>query len=170
MFAHSPYVRNDGEVHTLVQLPLNANVSTEASKNMTRAADSRRREPELNLRQFIRYDITGPARFTWNEGEGQRHGDGWTRDINQVGAYIYSANCPPAGTRTDLQVVLPPLGKAGRILKVDMDAHVLRVETKYLEQESAGFAVRCVRITMRMGGEDGSEETIEDFEIGTAGS
>lgn len=68
-----------------------------------------------------------------------------------------------------MQVILPPLGKAGRILKIEMDARVLRVETTDAERESAGFAVLGVHITLRTGAEDGSEMTIEDFEFDTPG-
>ena len=92
-------------------------------------------------------------------------GDGWTRDINQVGAFIYSTHCPPAGTLTNLQVILPPLGKEGRVLKVYMNGHVLRVEANDSKQEATGFAVLSVHITLRTTSEDGSEEIIEDSEF-----
>lgn len=91
-------------------------------------------------------------------------GDGWTRDINQSGAYIYSACCPPAGTHASVTVLLPPLGEAGRMLKIQMDAYILRVEPNFPEAEYGGFAVRCMNATVRQVCKNGSEETIEDFE------
>jgi hypothetical protein len=126
--------------------------------------------PELDLRRFSRYLVSGPATFTWREEKGQMQGNGWTRDINHVGAYIHSASCPPPGTRMDLQILLPPLGKAGRILKVQMDAHVLRVDAKDARRESTGFAVRCAHMSLRQGNEDVSGETLEDFEFGAPGT
>jgi hypothetical protein len=119
----------------------------------------------VNRRKLSRYQISGPTTFTWTDGEIQRQGNGWTRDLNYEGAYICSACCPPAGIRTNLEVFLPPFGKMGRILKLQMDAHVLRVETKPPALESIGFAVRCERVVMRVASEDMSEEIIENREF-----
>lgn len=119
----------------------------------------------MNRRKLSRYQIAGPTTFTWNDGEIQRQGNGWTRDLNYEGAYIFSACCPPAGIRTNLEVILPPFGTAGRVLKLQMDAHVVRVETKPSAPEFIGFAVRSERVAMRVASEDNFENIIDNLEF-----
>src|SRR5271169_4069138 len=93
----------------------------------------------VNRRNASRHAVQAPVIFSWIEKGQQKTSDGWTRDINVAGAYILTSHCPPEGSRTSLEIVLPPLGKEGQILKIHMDAHVLRVETAEAGRGSGGF-------------------------------
>lgn len=79
--------------------------------------------------------------FSWSE-EGQRKtGEGWTRDISEIGVFVYSSCCPPQGAQTQLEVVLPPLGDDGRILRIHIEAAVLRISREMAQTEYSGFAL-----------------------------
>jgi hypothetical protein len=54
-------------------------------------------------------------------------GEGLTRDVSEVGAYLFTARCPPVQTEIEIEIVVPPLHGAPKAwLKGIMQ--VLRVE------------------------------------------
>ena len=118
---------------------------------------------ELNRRRISRYSVQVPVTFAWDEGDHKKRGDGWTRDLNGKGAYIYSSSLPPIGSRARVQVILPPLGEAGRILSIYMDASILRVDSGEQEPQKSGFAVQSKRVILRAGKEGDAEEDAVDF-------
>jgi len=76
----------------------------------------------------VRYRLQLPAVFRWEEPSGTRfQGDGVTRDVSGVGAYIFGAKCPTIQTEVEIHIVVPPLaGSARTWLRGVMQ--VLRVE------------------------------------------
>jgi hypothetical protein len=113
---------------------------------------------EVNRRRVSRYSVQAPVTFTWQEGGEKRTGDGWTRDLNGKGAYVYSTDLPPLGTRAKVQVILPPLGESGRILNIFFDAAVLRVDRADASIETSGFALQSQQVVVRPRKEGDSEE------------
>ena len=57
----------------------------------------------------------------------QSKGEGVTRDVSEVGAYLFTARCPPVQTEIEIEIVVPPLHGAPKAwLKGIMQ--VLRVD------------------------------------------
>jgi hypothetical protein len=82
----------------------------------------------VERRNAIRYRLETPAAFHWQDGSGTRwEGEGVTRDVSEVGAYVFTARCPPLQTEVEIEIVVPPLHGASKAwLKGIMQ--VLRVE------------------------------------------
>jgi hypothetical protein len=94
-------------------------------------ANDRRLEkffPPVERRNAIRYRLDTPVVFRWQDGSGKRlEGEGVTRDVSEVGAYVFSARCPPLHKEVEIEIVVPPLHGAPKAwLKGIMQ--VLRVE------------------------------------------
>jgi hypothetical protein len=84
--------------------------------------------PPVERRNAIRYRLDIPVVFRWQDGSGIRlNGEGVTRDVSEVGAYVFTARCPPLQTEVEIEIVVPPLHGAPKAwLKGIMQ--VLRVE------------------------------------------
>jgi hypothetical protein len=82
----------------------------------------------VERRNAIRYRLDAPVVFRWQDGSGKRlEGEGVTRDVSEVGAYVFSARCPPLHKEVEIEIVVPPLhGTPKAWLKGIMQ--VLRVE------------------------------------------
>ena len=117
----------------------------------------------LESRKVPRYPVQAPVTFTWSEEGQAMQGNGWTRDISEVGVFVYSAQCPPPGSETQLEVVLPPLGEAGRILRIRMEAAVLRVSAETSKPEGSGFALKSHHAILKS-----SEEILREEADGTS--
>jgi hypothetical protein len=93
----------------------------------------------LELRQAIRYRLQAPVVFSW---ESPRHdtfkGDGFTRDISTMGAYVVSVSSPPVGALINVEVIcVPSSGENG--LRLSAPGRVVRTEYDR-EKEQSGFA------------------------------
>jgi polysaccharide export outer membrane protein len=93
----------------------------------------------MELRNRIRYRLSADAVFAW---EGAKHdrllGEGVTRDISLMGAFIFTATCPPVGAQVQLDVFLSPTpGAARKTVRIKTEATVIRVEHS---AGSEGFA------------------------------
>lgn len=115
----------------------------------------------MESRRAPRYPVEAPVSFRWSEEGRSRDGEGWTRDISENGVFVYSACCPPPGAHTQLEVVLPPLGGEGRIIKIRMDAAVLRVCEESTRKEQFGFALMSTNVILKTGEEYSRVITIQ---------
>jgi hypothetical protein len=115
---------------------------------------------ESRGRSARRYSIEAPVVFEWSEQGQSKRGDGWLRDISKAGAFVCSAVCPPTGAQTKIGVVLPPLGKSGRMLRIDMTAQVMRVEFEEQKGDRKGFALASDHAALRISEARGQCEVI----------
>jgi hypothetical protein len=82
----------------------------------------------VERRNAIRYRLDTPVVFHWQVGSGMRlNGEGVTRDVSEVGAYVFTAKCPPVQAEVEVEIVVRSLHGAPKAwLKGIMQ--VLRVE------------------------------------------
>jgi hypothetical protein len=95
----------------------------------------------MELRRELRYRLDVPAVFCWENGRRRNlRGEGTTRDISVLGAFIMSSTCPPVETPVQLIVVLPALNGKKSAIQIIGEARVIRVEQPPGANEN-GFAV-----------------------------
>jgi PilZ domain-containing protein len=69
----------------------------------------------VERRKAVRYRLQLPAIFRWQERSGKSfQADGVTRDVSDVGAYIFGDKCPALETVVEVQIVVPPVGGSAR--------------------------------------------------------
>jgi hypothetical protein len=74
----------------------------------------------------MRYRLEVPAVFRWQDGSGVRfEGAGVTRDLSEVGAYVFAARCPPL--QAEIEIVVSPLPGTPKVWLKGM-MRVVRVE------------------------------------------
>lgn len=97
---------------------------------------------QAQMRKEIRYRLGTLAVFTW-EGANRRRfkGEGMTRDISVLGAYILTATSPPADCVVRLDLMLPQLAGSKTAMRIIGDARVIRVEHCSGNDGMNGFAV-----------------------------
>ena len=96
----------------------------------------------MDLRKEIRYRLEAPAIFTWENFQNKRlQGEGITRDISLLGAFILAPTCPPNGTIIRAEVALPSLTGIRTDIRILGRARVVRVEHPSGGQGDNGFAV-----------------------------
>lgn len=92
----------------------------------------------MERRRAARFLLRCPAIFSWNDEQGRPQvGAGFTRDVSTVGVFVLSAAAPPAESRLQMQVLLPPPQPAEEGLKLQSEATVMRIES---QAEGSGFA------------------------------
>ena len=107
--------------------------SSEANSEALRfgqRSELERKPVSTELRNRVRYRISGDAVFAWEGSQKCRLlGEGVTRDISLAGAFIYTRTCPPVGTAVELDIFLSPApGNGGRTVRIKTQATVIRVE------------------------------------------
>jgi hypothetical protein len=121
------------------------------SVRTARIIDSQPNDPRVNLRVTVRYALQARVVFQWSDEEGaSKVGRGRTRNISQRGAYIEAPDPPPSGTQIAMSIYLPALGGEARVLRVEAEGRVMRVEPGQ-ETESgmaSGFAVANHEVTL----------------------
>jgi len=76
----------------------------------------------------MRYRLEVPAVFRWQDGSGVRfEGAGVTRDLSEVGAYVFAARCPPLQAEIEIEIVVSPLPGTPKVWLKGM-MRVVRVE------------------------------------------
>ncbi len=96
----------------------------------------------MDNRKSVRYRLGASAVFSWEDSPGNRlRGEGVTRDISLVGAFIFTATCPPANTPVQLDVFLPPVQGRVPTARIRAKTQVLRIEGAEGVEELSGFAV-----------------------------
>jgi hypothetical protein len=96
----------------------------------------------VERRKHIRYQLDLPAIFSWESSQRSRlQGDGITRDIGPLSAFVFTPTCPPVETPIQLEVLLPPLPGAKAAIRIKGEARVLRVEPRCEKGVTGGFAI-----------------------------
>ena len=104
-------------------------------------------------RKRIRYPLQVPTTFWWKEKTGfQREGEGVSRDLSDIGAFVFADSSPPAGVDVKLSLPLPPLPNGNRPVRMEMEGRVVRVE-QAPSNKGGGFAVSSKSATLRENGE-----------------
>ena len=99
-------------------------------------------EVSMDLRKEIRYRLEAPAIFTWENFQHKRlQGEGLTRDISLLGAFILSATCPPNQTSVQVEVTLPSVFGLEADIQIIGQARVVRVEHCFGGRGENGFAL-----------------------------
>ena len=90
-------------------------------------------------RSVVRYRTEIPVTFHWGfYGGDLSHGQGFTRDISVLGAYVFSEVCPPINAFVNVDILLPRSLKTGARMSARM--RVVRVDDGSGEHQ-AGFSV-----------------------------
>ena len=96
----------------------------------------------MDMRKEIRYRLEAPAVFTWeNFQQYSLHGEGITRDISLLGAFILSPTCPPNRSIIRVEVALPSLTGIHVDIRILGEARVVRVDHMFRGRGENGFAV-----------------------------
>ena len=92
-------------------------------------------------RKSMRYPLRASVLFSWKDENGnQCQGEGTSRDISETGAFVLTLGCPPLGADVALRIVLAAPPDAMKMLRMEVDGWVLRVE-QATAAGSSGFAV-----------------------------
>lgn len=92
-------------------------------------------------RKSMRYPLKVPVSFSWKDENGiEQKGEGSSRDVSETGTYVLASGCPPTGTDVELKLVVAARD-APRVLNMEFEGRVLRVERHAAAQAECGFAV-----------------------------
>jgi hypothetical protein len=93
-------------------------------------------------RKAIRFPLEASVTFYWKGENGmEQRGAGHSRDISEHGVFVFSDECPPAGTKIGLNILLPEFSDIAHGLRMQIEGRVLRVDERQGEQRVCGFAV-----------------------------
>ena len=96
----------------------------------------------MDMRKELRYRLEAPAIFTWeNFQQKWLQGEGITRDISLLGAFILTPTCPPNLTSVRVELALPSLTGINADIRIIGEARVVRVQHASGGQGENGFAV-----------------------------
>jgi hypothetical protein len=107
---------------------------------MRGATPCAKEEESSKKRGHRRYSIHLPVVFTWSAGSGaMRQGRGRSRDISELGAFVFARNLPVVGASICLSI--PFQSPGGRTMQMEMTGEVVRVELPLRRKFHWGFAV-----------------------------
>src|SRR6266446_1494649 len=109
-----------------------------------------RREAPRHARKAIRFPLKAPIVFSWADSGIEKQGEGRTRDISEVGAFVLSSTCPPVGTQVRLKIFLPVLSSFEPQTRVEAVGKVVRVEQARGLEGSVGFAILARHTLLRI--------------------
>jgi hypothetical protein len=90
----------------------------------------------------MRYPVETRVSFWWEDEDGnQRQGEGTSRDISETGAFVFAPGCPPVGADVKLRIFIVPAPHTTRVLNMEFEGQVLRVEQTAPGGSKSGFAV-----------------------------
>jgi hypothetical protein len=93
-------------------------------------------------RKAIRFPLEASVIFYWKSENGmEQQGKGRSRDISEHGVFVFADECPPAGVKIGLKIVIPELSDIAQGLRMQIEGRVLRVDEMAGEQRACGFAV-----------------------------
>jgi len=96
----------------------------------------------IDMRKEIRYRLEAPAIFSWENFQNKLlKGEGLTRDISLVGAFVLTPTCPPNQTLIRVEVALPSLTGILADIRILGTARVVRIEHRFGGHGENGFAV-----------------------------
>jgi len=96
--------------------------------------------PAVERRKGIRYRMNASVLFRWSGPDhGQYQGEGVTRDMSVVGAFVVTSTCPPPNSAIQMEVYLP-LSDGGSRALMKSEMTVLRVEHDIAGNKQSGFS------------------------------
>lgn len=96
----------------------------------------------MEKRKELRYRLDVPVLFSWESANHRRlQGEGITRDISVLGAFIVTPTCPPVDAQVQVEVVLASLAGMTSMVRIEGEARVLRVDHASGGRGENGFAV-----------------------------
>lgn len=105
----------------------------------------------VDARATMRHLLIARVVFQWSDDCGsQKVGRGYTRDISQKGAYVFSPERPPKGAQMTIHIYLPALAGDSKLLSLQAECLVLRVEPDANAKNGIawGFAVSNQHVTL----------------------
>lgn len=101
-----------------------------------------------NQRLSMRFDLRARVEFCWIDEKGiSRHGIGLTRDVSTRGAYILGSEWPPEGTSVAMNIEIRFAPATSRVLRVQTEGRVVRVDRPGRAAGGTGFSVHNDRVT-----------------------
>lgn len=98
----------------------------------------------------MRFPMDVPVIFWWQDATGARQqGEGRTYDVSELGTFILTSVCPPAGAQVSVKISLAAVPKAPRSLRMQVEGRVLRVEQVRSGAGRDGFAILSDRAILR---------------------
>jgi hypothetical protein len=102
----------------------------------------------VERRKSVRYQLEIPAVFRWEDGSGMRfQGEGVTRDVSDVGAYVFTASCPPLQTEVEIEIVVPSKLPGTPKARLKGTMQVLRLEDD--RRGGCGFSLAGKAFSLR---------------------
>ena len=98
-------------------------------------------EEPKHTRRAIRFPLEVRTEFWWTDKGIEKHSEGRTRDISEMGAFILADACPPCGIQIRFKVFLPVLSGFEPQTRVEAVGEVLRVEHYRALEGPGGFAI-----------------------------
>jgi len=109
-----------------------------------------KREAPRHPRKAIRFPLEAPIAFRWADSGIENRGEGRTHNISEVGAFVLSSMCPPAGTEISFNIFLPLLPGFEPKTRVEAVGQVLRVEQARGLEGRDGFAILSQHTLLRV--------------------
>jgi len=96
----------------------------------------------MEVRKGIRYRVDAATTFFWEGGNGRCfRGEGITRDISAVGAFILTATMPPPGCPIQVDFFLPSVSGMKVDVRITGEARVIRIDHMSMDTWIHGFAL-----------------------------
>lgn len=96
----------------------------------------------MQLRGELRYELNAQANYSWEVADhGRVRGEGVTRDLSIVGAFVATSTCPPVQTTVRVEIALPSLPGMRTKIRLTGEARVVRVEHASEGRGENGFAI-----------------------------
>lgn len=106
-----------------------------------------------NTRKAIRFPLQVPIAFWWMDDGIEKRSEGRTRDISEMGTFVFAPAYPPLGTQVCFNLLLPTLPGLEATTRVNAEGQVLRVERPSGRERRSGFAVSTRRTLLRISNE-----------------
>jgi hypothetical protein len=108
-------------------------------------------------RKAIRYRLSVPVVFNWEGSRRERfQGEGSTRDISAVGAYILTPTSPPVNAPVNVEIMISALFGPTKV-RIKGSMRVQRVKHERTKYGQSGFSVVGEWRELLAGPENGSE-------------
>jgi hypothetical protein len=110
----------------------------------------------------MRYPVEAQVSFSWSDAEGKHCcGEGTSRDISEMGTFVLAPVCPPLGVSVELRISFNALPHPDRILHMNADGEVLRIERTPSGDGMKGFAVSTSRAIL-LEDDESADEAVSD--------
>ena len=112
-------------------------------------------------RKATRYRLIVPVVFSWESSEHDRfQGEGSTRDISTVGAYILTPTSPPVDAPVNVEIMISALFWP-TMVRIKGSMHVQRIRHELTKQGQSGFSVVGERFELYADLENESESEFD---------